>query len=80
MAQENLPGLPGAVMVRRAGKRFCGGVISERQSQQMIKAGSDKRRADIRMFTGTLIEELMATVERAETKILAAEAADGVSH
>jgi hypothetical protein len=67
-------GLPGAVIVRRAGKKFCGGVSPERPSrkkQGRVRKGKLETR---KMLTGTLIEDLMTAVERVERKAQAEEA------
>jgi hypothetical protein len=49
--------------------KLCGGVISERPVTRTIKAGSETKAEEIMMFTGTLIDDLFATVERAEQVI-----------
>jgi hypothetical protein len=54
------------VTVRRAGKKFCGGVSPERPSGTN-KAESGKQEVK-EMLTGTVIEDLMAAVERVERK------------
>jgi hypothetical protein len=50
-------------------RHSCGGVFPERPRTNKNKAASGKEKVDLEMtFTGTLIEELMAAVERAEQK------------
>jgi hypothetical protein len=71
---------PGAVIVRRAGEKFsravvrygqsqlCGGVFPERPRSNKNKAVSwEEKLGTFGMtFTGTLIDDLMAAVERVE--------------
>ena len=79
---EKLPGARCEV-VRRAGVRgqesaavpqeqpqLCGGVFAERPSEKRTRPSPKKRNGNIRKmtYTGTLIEDLMATVERAEQR------------
>jgi hypothetical protein len=76
-------GLPGAVIVRRAGVKvwqggprsykdraaLCGGVIPERPRKTKTRPRpEEKQELSKMMFTGTLIEDLIAAVERAEAK------------
>jgi hypothetical protein len=57
-----------AAQVRKDRPQLCGGVFPERPSN--TKQGRvRKRNRNIQdMFTGTMIEDLIATVERAEAK------------
>jgi hypothetical protein len=48
-------------------KKLCGGVFPERPRKNRTRPGPEKKIGTLKMtFTGTLIESLMATVERAE--------------
>jgi hypothetical protein len=49
--------------------KLCGGVIPERPSKNKIRPRPEMRSEySEMMFTGTLIEDLIATVERAEAR------------
>jgi hypothetical protein len=48
-------------------RALCGGVFLERPSKNKTRPRLEKKNGRVEMtFTGTLIEDLMATVERAE--------------
>jgi hypothetical protein len=49
--------------------QLCGGIFPERPRKNEIRPGPEKKTGSFEMtFTGTLIEDLMATVERAEKR------------